>query len=155
MGGLKNIRRPTRTTVAGGRRRHPAILFLCVANSARSQMAEGIARRVAPRGVTVYSAGSRPGGLNPLAVEVMEEIGIDISGHASKEIGAIPGDEVDTVVFLCTEEACPVFPARVQRIHWPLPDPGAARGGHQKRMAAFRRVRTELHLRIGALMEMF
>jgi arsenate reductase len=154
MGGLKNIRRPTRAAAAGTRRRQ-AVLFLCVANSARSQMAEGIARRAAPRGVRVFSAGSRPGGLNPLAVEIMEEIGIDISGHASKEINAIPGDEVDTVVFLCAEEVCPVFPARVQRIHWPLPDPGAVRGSHQKRMAAFRRVRTELHLRIGALMEMF
>ena len=154
MGGLKNIRRPTRAAAAGSRRRRQAVLFLCVANSARSQMAEGIARRAAPRGVRVFSAGSRPGGLNPLAVEAMTEIGIDISGHASKEISAIPGDEVDTVVFLCAEETCPVFPARVQRIHWPLPDPGAVRGPHQKRMAAFRRVRTELHLRIGALMEM-
>lgn len=154
MGGLKNIRRPAPTTAAVHRRRK-AVLFLCVANSARSQMAEGIARRMAPRGVRIYSAGSRPGGLNPLAVEAMEEIDIDISGHASKEISAIPGEEIDTVVFLCAEEVCPVFPARVQRIHWPLPDPGAARGGHQKRMAAFRRVRTELHLRIGALMEMF
>jgi thioredoxin type arsenate reductase len=155
MGGLKNVRRPTSAAAARSRRRQPAILFLCVGNSARSQMAEGIARRLAPRGVRIYSAGSRPGGLNPLAVEAMEEIDIDISGHASKEIATIPGDEIDTVVFLCAEEVCPVFPARVQRIHWPLADPAAVRGRHQKQMAAFRRARTELHLRIGALMEMF
>jgi thioredoxin type arsenate reductase len=155
MGGLKNVRRPTGTRAIGSRGRQKAILFLCVGNSARSQMAEGIARRAAPRGVRVFSAGSRPGGLNPLAVTAMSEIGIDISGHVSKEIKTIPGDEIDVVVFLCAEEVCPIFPARVQRIHWPLPDPAAVRGRQEKRMAAFRRVRTELHLRIGALMEMF
>jgi len=155
MGGLKNVRRPTRRLPAqAGRGRPRSILFLCVANSARSQMAEGIARGMAPRGVRVYSAGSRPGGLNPLAVEAMEEIGIDISGHASKEIKTVPYDEIAMVIFLCAEESCPVFPARVRRIHWPLPDPAAAGGSHARKMAAFRRARTELHLRIGALMEM-
>jgi arsenate reductase len=117
-------------------------------------MAEGLARHLAPRGVRVASAGSRPDGLNPLAVEVMAEVGIDISGHAAKSLDSIPLDEIGMVVFLCAGEACPIFPARVERIHWPLPDPAAVKGSRDRRLRAFRRVRTELHQRIGALMEL-
>jgi len=158
MGGLKIVRKPalrTRAGKAGAKpRRRRAVLFLCVANSARSQMAEGFARRLAPRGVGVASAGSRPDALNPLAVEVMAEVGIDISGHAAKTLDSIPLDEIGTVVFLCADEICPVFPARVERIRWPLPDPAAVKGSRDQRLRAFRRVRTELHQRIGALMEL-
>jgi arsenate reductase len=130
-----------------------SILFLCVANSARSQMAEGIARSLAPRGVRIYSAGSAPGRLHPLAVEVMAESGIDISRHEPKGIDAVPVDRIGTVVTLCGEEACPVLPGPVRRVQWPLADPAAAQGNREARLRAFRRVRTELRLRVGALME--
>ncbi len=131
----------------------PSILFLCVANSARSQMAEGMARALAPRGVRVHSAGSRPGRLHPLAVEVMEEMGIDISGQKPKGIDAVPLDRISTVVTLCGEEVCPILPRPTRRVHWPLPDPAAVKGGRDARLGAFRRVRTELRLRVGALLE--
>ena len=85
------------------------ILFLCVANSARSQMAEGIARSLAPPGVKIWSAGSRPTKVRPEAIEVLKEIGIDISEHRSKAVAEIPADDVDTVITLCAEEECPVF----------------------------------------------
>ncbi len=85
------------------------ILFLCVANSARSQMAEGIARELAPSGVKVSSAGSAPSQVNPLAIKALAEIGIDISGQYSKSVADIPPEDVDVVVTLCSEEV-PAFP---------------------------------------------
>lgn len=85
------------------------LLFLCVANSARSQMAEGIARSLAPLDTTIWSAGSAPTRVRPEAIAVLAEVGIDISGHRSKAVGEIPADEVDTVITLCAEEECPVF----------------------------------------------
>ena len=123
-------------------------LFLCVANSARSQMAEGLARRIAPPGVHVYSAGSEPGSVNPLAVRAMAEIGVDISGHRSKSIDEIPVDGVDVVVTLCTEEVCPVFPGPVRRLHWPVDDPARAGGTEAERLEAFRRTRDEIGRRL-------
>lgn len=123
-------------------------LFLCVANSARSQMAEGLARRLAPPGTRVYSAGSEPGTLNPLAVRAMAEIGIDISPHRSKAIDEIPVDRVDIVVTLCTEEVCPIFPGPVRRLHWPIEDPARAGGSEAERMDAFRRARDEVGRRL-------
>src|SRR4030042_5352353 len=102
---------------------HKDILFLCVANSARSQMAEGIARSLVPPGVKVWSAGSRPTGVRPEAIAVLKEIGIDISGHRSKAVTEVPASEVDTVITLCAEEECPVFLGKVQRLHWGVPDP--------------------------------
>jgi arsenate reductase len=127
------------------------VLFLCVANSARSQIAEGIARKLAPEGVTVHSAGSQPGRLNPLAVRVMAEIGIDLSGHLSKGLGAVPIDAITTVITLCAEEVCPAFPRAVEKLHWPLPDPAAVAGDDEARLAAFRAVRDELKRRLLAL----
>jgi thioredoxin type arsenate reductase len=129
------------------------LLFLCVANSARSQMAEGLARRLAPPGVKVYSAGSEPGTLNPLAVRVLTELGVDASGQFSKGLDAIPAGDVDTVVTLCAEEVCPVFPGKVRRLHWPLPDPATAVGDEEARLKAFREVRDELQRRIGMLFD--
>ncbi len=85
------------------------VLFLCVANSARSQMAEGLARSLAPSGVKVSSAGSAPSKLNPLAVKALAELGLDISAHSSKSVDDIPPGDVDVVVTLCAEEVCPVF----------------------------------------------
>ena len=95
-------------------RAHPPrhVLFLCVANSARSQMAEGIARALAPPSVKVSSAGSQPSRLNPLAVQALAEIGLDISGHWSKSVNDIPPDDVDAVITLCAEEVCPVWLGR-------------------------------------------
>ena len=99
------------------------ILFLCVANSARSQMAEGLARNMFGRDVEVLSAGSRPSKVNPYAIEAMSEIGIDVSGQRSKSVDDLDAASVDVVITLCAEEVCPILPGRVQRLHWPIPDP--------------------------------
>jgi arsenate reductase len=129
------------------------LLFLCVANSARSQIAEGIARTLAPAGMPIFSAGSQPAVVNPLAIRVLAEIGIDISHHESKPISAIPADQVGTVVTLCDEESCPFFPGDVQRLHWGMPDPAAAEGDEESRLRAFREVRDELRRRIPDLFQ--
>ena len=126
------------------------ILFLCVANSARSQMAEGIARSVAPPGVKIYSAGSRPTKVRPDAIAVLKEIGIDISGYRSKAVSEIPADEVDTVITLCAEEECPVFLGEARRLHWGLPDPAAVIGSKEEVLTAYRKMRDELVRRITA-----
>ena len=127
------------------------ILFLCVANSARSQMAEGIARALAPPGVKVSSAGSSPASVRPQAIQVLKEIGIDISGHRSKGMDSIDGGSVDAVITLCAEEICPVFLGRAVRIHWGLPDPAGVTGTEEARLNAFRSVRDELRRRLKVL----
>lgn len=127
------------------------ILFLCVANSARSQMAEGLARSMAPEGTRVWSAGSRPTAVRPEAVAVLQEIGIDISQHRAKSVDEIPAAEVDTVITLCGEEECPVFLGRATRLHWGLPDPAMVAGSEQERLNAFRQTRDELRRRLEAL----
>ena len=99
------------------------ILFLCVANSARSQMAEGLARDLLGDRVDVLSAGSQPTKVNPYAIEAMREVGIDISGHRSKSVDGIDTATLDLVVTLCAEEVCPVLPGGTRRLHWPIPDP--------------------------------
>jgi thioredoxin type arsenate reductase len=129
------------------------ILFLCVANSARSQMAEGIARSLAPPDTKIWSAGSQPASVRPEAIAVLREIGIDISGYYSKAVSEIPPTEVDTVITLCAEEQCPVFPGKVRRQHWRLPDPAAASGSEMERLSAFREVREELLKRVTSLFE--
>lgn len=127
------------------------LLFLCVANSARSQMAECIARNTAPEGVTVYSAGSHPGGVNPYALRALAEIGLDASGQHSKGVDDVPLDRIDTVITLCAEEVCPTFPRAVPRQDWGLPDPAGVDGTDEERLASFRLVRDELRRRIDAL----
>jgi len=124
------------------------VLFLCVANSARSQLAEGIARALAPPGVKVWSAGSQPTRVRPEAIVVLAEIGIDITAHRSKAVSEIPADEVDAVITLCGEEECPVFLGRARRLHWGLPDPAAFGGSEAERADAFRRTRDELRRRL-------
>lgn len=124
------------------------ILFLCVANSARSQMAEGIARSLAPKGVRVSSAGSHPSRMNPLAVKALAEIGIDISSHYSKSVNDISSEDVDAVITLCAEEVCPVFLGRALRFHWGLPDPAATGTIEEERVQTFRDVRDELRRRL-------
>lgn len=124
------------------------ILFLCVANSARSQMAEGIARSLAPEGIKIMSAGSHPTSVRPEAIAVLKEIGIDISRHRSRNVSEIPPSDVDTVITLCAEEECPLFIGKARRLHWGLPDPAASGGTEQERLKAFREVRDELRRRI-------
>lgn len=101
------------------------ILFLCVANSARSQMAEGLARKLVGDRILVQSAGSRPSRVNPFATEVMAELGIDLSTHRSKAVETIDPSTVDTVITLCAEEECPVFLGQATRLHWGMPDPAS------------------------------
>ncbi len=126
------------------------ILFLCVANSARSQMAEGIARSMVPGSVKVSSAGSQPSQVNPLAVKALAEIGIDISTHVSKSVSDIPPD-VEAVVTLCAEEVCPAWLGKALRIHWGLPDPAQAGATEAERLQAFRSVRDELRRRLAVV----
>jgi arsenate reductase (thioredoxin) len=102
-----------------------SILFLCVANSARSQMAEGLGRMIFGDRVPVQSAGSEPSTVNPYAIEVMKELGIDLSTHTSKSVQTIDPSNVGTVITLCAEEVCPVFLSKARRLHWPIPDPAS------------------------------
>lgn len=127
------------------------VLFLCVANSARSQIAEAVARARLPPEIAIFSAGSAPKSLHPLAARVLAEAGLDVSGLRSKHLSTIPLAQVDLVVTLCAEEVCPVVPAGVRRLRWPLPDPAAAGGDEATQLAAFRAVRDELAARIDAL----
>lgn len=124
------------------------VLFLCVANSARSQMAEGIARSLAPATVKISSAGSQPSKLNPFAVQALAEVGIDISGHSSKSVHDVAGGDVDAVITLCAEEVCPVWLGQAIRLHWGLPDPAHAGATDAERLQAFRDVRDELRRRL-------
>ena len=101
------------------------ILFLCVANSARSQMAEGLARSFMGPGVEVVSAGSQPSKVNPYAIEAMAEVGMDISKHYSKSVSDLDAADFDAVITLCADEVCPILPGRVRRLHWPIPDPAS------------------------------
>jgi arsenate reductase len=123
-------------------------LFLCVANSVRSQIAEGIANRLAPAEVEVYSAGSSPARISSYAIRVLGEIGIDASGQYAKPIEAIPLDRIATVITLCIEEVCPVVPAEVQRLHWPIVDPSGAGVLEADVLDSYRRVREELWSRL-------
>ncbi len=102
-----------------------SILFLCVANSARSQMAEGLGRMIFGDRVLVQSAGSEPSKVNPYAIEVMRELGVDLTTHHSKSVQTIDPETVGTVITLCAEEVCPVFLGKTRRLHWPIPDPAS------------------------------
>lgn len=131
------------------------LLFLCTGNSARSQMAEGLLRHEAGDRFEVFSAGTHPSLVRPEAIAVMNEIGIDISGHHSKSIDEFKrdeskGQELDTVVTVCdhANEFCPVFPGKTQRLHWPFEDPAAVKGTGEQRLDAFRKVRDRIHGRI-------
>ncbi len=122
------------------------VLILCTGNSARSQMAEGLLRHDAGDRFEVFSAGTRPSQVRPEAIEVMDELGIDISGHRSKnaeEFSAMPFDYVLTV---CdnAQENCPIFPSGTRTIHHGFEDPAAFQGSAEERLALFRRVRDEI-----------
>jgi len=129
------------------------LLFLCVANSARSQLAEGIARSLAPRCVKVSSAGSVPTSIRPETITVLAEVGIDISNAESKSVDEAPTDDVDAVITLCADEVCPVYLGKATRLHWGLPDPAFASTDEAERLDAFRATRDELTRRLAVLFD--
>ena len=124
----------------------PKVLFLCTGNSARSQMAEGYLRHAAGYRYEPLSAGIAPKGLNPLAVEAMREIGIDISQQQSKDVVSLLGQHIPYVVTVCdnAKERCPIFPGTWKFLHWSLEDPAAAEGTREQKLAVFRRVRDQI-----------
>jgi phosphate transport system protein len=135
---------------AHGGRIH-GILFVCVQNAARSQMAEAWARKLMPPGIRIWSAGSEPAGeVNPMVARVMREVGIDVGGHRPKRIADVPMGDIDTVVTLCAEAECPVIPGALRRESWPLPDPAAVHGTDADVAQAFRKTRDELETKIRA-----
>jgi arsenate reductase len=127
----------------------PTVLILCTGNSCRSHIAEGILRKAAGDVLEVQSAGSKPSGfVHPLAIQVMAEIGIDISGHRSKHMNDFLQQPVETVITVCgnADQACPIFPGQVNRHHWGFYDPAHATGTDDEKLAVFRRVRDEIKM---------
>ena len=129
-----------------------SILFLCVANSARSQLGEGLARQLFPA-FRIQSAGSRPSQVNPHAIEALAEQGIDAKAHTSKSVADIDPATVDLVITLCAEEVCPAFLGKAERLHWPIPDPASDDPGlsADDLRTRFRSARDEIRRRLGAL----
>ena len=128
------------------------VLILCTGNSARSQMAEGLLRHDAGNTYEVFSAGTKPTHVRPEAIDVMREVGIDISGHRSKSVDEFGGQDFDYVITVCdnAKESCPIFPAKTKRIHWSIEDPAAVQGSQEQTLTAFRRARDELRARLQA-----
>jgi arsenate reductase len=129
------------------------ILFLCVANSARSQMAEGLARDQFGEHAQIQSAGSAPAGINPYAIAVMRELDIDLSTHHSKNVDDIDMSGVDLIITLCADEVCPIVPGRIEKLHWPLPDPASNDPNLSKSemLERFRIARDEIKSRLKTL----
>lgn len=129
--------------------RPKSLLFLCVANSARSQMAEGWGRHLFKETMVVQSAGSRPSRVNPYAIEVMGEKGIDLTSHTSKSVDALDPAGIDTVITLCAEEECPVFLGAARRLHWGMEDPASEEPLTPDELRSrFRRTRDALERRL-------
>ena len=127
----------------------PTVLILCTGNSCRSHLAEGILRAAAGDWLNVQSAGSKPAGyVHPLAVQVMREIGLDISAHHSKHMNDFLQQPVETVITVCgnADQACPMFPGQVNRHHWGFEDPAHVPGTEEEKLAVFRRVRNEIKM---------
>ena len=125
----------------------PTVLILCTGNSCRSHLAEGILRAAAGEFLNVQSAGSKPAGyVHPLAIQVMKEIGIDISTQQSKHMNDFLQQPVETVITVCgnADQACPMFPGQVNRYHWGFDDPAHAPGADEEKLGVFRRVRDEI-----------
>ncbi len=122
------------------------VLILCTGNSARSQMAEGLLKRIAGDRFEVRSAGTKPGSVRPEAVSVMREIGIDISGNRSKSVDEFAGEAFDYVLTVCdnAKETCPVYLGHGNRLHRGFEDPAAVQGSEEERLSAFRRVRDQI-----------
>lgn len=130
-----------------------SVLFLCVANSARSQMAEGLARHLLGDAVQVQSAGSSPSRVNPFAVQAMAELDIDLEAHSSKSVQSIDPESVDLVITLCAEEVCPVLLSDAPRMHWPLQDPDRKNEDldDEERLHYFRVARDQIRTRLEVL----
>jgi arsenate reductase len=127
----------------------PLVLILCTGNSCRSHLAEGILRHAAGDLIEVASAGSNPAGyVHPKSIEVLKEIGIDISGHHSKHLKEFLDRPVDTVITVCgnADQACPMFPGQVNRYHWGFNDPAHAQGTEEEVLEEFRRIRDQIRL---------
>lgn len=126
------------------------VLFLCTHNSARSQMAEGLLRKMAGDRFEVFSAGTEQTRVQPLAIEAMREIGIDISNHTSKTLDALDGEHFGYAITVCdrANESCPIFPGTTERIHWSFDDPTAVTGTDEQKLRAFRTVRDAIQQRL-------
>ena len=126
------------------------VLFLCTHNSARSQMAEGLLRHLAGDRFDAYSAGTEATHVRPLAIRVMAEVGVDISGQESQTLDRYLGQPFDAVITVCdhANEACPVFVGAKERLHWSFPDPSHAEGTEDERLAVYRTVRDAIRARI-------
>lgn len=126
------------------------VLFLCTHNSARSQIAEGLLRKMAGDEFEVFSAGTEQTSVRPLAIDAMREIGIDITGHRSKTLDEFAGENFDYVITVCdrANESCPVFPGTTERIHWSFDDPTAVTGTEEQKLRAFRTVRDAIQQRL-------
>lgn len=131
-----------------------SVLFLCTGNSCRSQMAEGWLRHLDGSRFDVASAGTHPVGLNPIAVTVMKEAGVDISHHRSKRVDELAGQRFDYAITVCdrAKETCPIFPGATSVLHWSFDDPADAQGDEATRLAVFRRVRDEIAQRVREFM---
>jgi protein-tyrosine-phosphatase/catechol 2,3-dioxygenase-like lactoylglutathione lyase family enzyme len=129
------------------------ILFLCVTNSARSQMAEGLARMLFGSRISVESAGSEPSTVNPYAIEVMGEVGVDLTTHRSKSVQTIDPATVGMVITLCAEEVCPVFLGKARRLHWPIQDPASEDPSiaREDMLTRFRIARDQIRARLEVL----
>lgn len=127
------------------------VLILCTANSARSQMAEGLLRHDAGEKFDVESAGTKPSFVRPEAIAVMRELGIDISGHRSKNVDEFDGQHFEYVITVCdnARETCPVFLGKAQKLHHDFEDPAAVSGSEEQRLSVFRRVREQLRAYLG------
>jgi arsenate reductase (thioredoxin) len=126
------------------------VLILCTGNSARSQMAEGLLRHGSGDQFEVWSAGTKPSQVRPEAIEVMREIGIDISGQRSKSVDEFAGQSFDYVITVCdnAKQNCPFFPGRAERLHWSFTDSAEAKGTREEKLAEFRRVRDQIRERL-------
>ena len=127
------------------------ILFMCVANSARSQLAEGIAKHLFGNKAEIQSAGSQPSKVNPFAIKALSESGIDISKHYSKSVDDLsPGflATLDYVITLCAEEVCPILVSKAKKLHWPLLDPAGKGGTDEEQLTRFQTTRDEVKRRL-------
>ncbi len=130
--------------------KHHSVVFLCVANSARSQMAEGLARHLLGDEVVIQSAGSEPSQVNPYAVRAMAEIGINIGDHHSKSVDSLDRRHIDLVITLCAEQVCPLSLSDVKTLNWPLADPDRRHESlsDDQRLQNFRVARDAIHARL-------
>ena len=126
------------------------VLFLCTHNSARSQMAEGLLRQLAGDRFEPHSAGTEATNVRPLAIRVMDEIGVDISSHESKTLERYLEEPIEYVITVCDDanEACPFFPGAANRLHWSFEDPSRAEGSEEERLEKFRQIRDEIEQKI-------